>query len=431
MSPITAVMVLCATMSLWVTWSLPILSGGELGLVDVAVIGGLFGALLRPAENNLSKKIPLNIFIWAYLLISVMSFLFSPYLVSDNIFKLFWSIYKEMYVTLAFYLFYLVLVQKEQIQKAVHLTLFSSTFSSIIGILQIYFSKPIIFPIGLYADNVIKKHGLEARGIDRALGTFMHSNDFAGFLIFPILISMALYYIAKGNKCRRYLPFLIIIQLAALIGTFSRGAWMGFILSFAVFIVIAKLYKNIGLIVILFLTVSMLFMAKGVNPDLDFIPGNVTARFFSVSNVEKDTAMLPRYNRWNYFAEMSLERPLIGHGLTSPDAVKKYFEDDAASPHSTLLFIAVKKGYIALGIVIIIVINLVVYAWRLYKSGKDSFCNAVGLGVFAGVVGLFLVTSNFASFLEDTQVNILFWFLLAVIFRCAEITNDTSEVSNL
>lgn len=192
---------------------------------------------------------------------------------------------------------------------------------------------------------------------------------------------------------------------------------MGFLLSFIIIGYYSGIYKRISFLIIVLLFPLMGILLHGVFPKMDIIPGNVTARLFSVKEYKTDPAMQPRYDRWDYFYKRSLEKPFTGHGITADESTFDLFSDYAVSPHNTYLSIAVKRGYIALGIIILIIIKLVGGAKYIYVSSYDDYFKAVGLGIYAGLVGLFAISVMFASVLEETQFNILFWFILAVTLR--------------
>jgi hypothetical protein len=414
-SPYAAVLLLTALISLWIEWSFPVFFDAKIGVVDVAVVGGFLGVIFFCNKGQNDQKIPLKGLIFSYMIISILAYFSNPLIKSNDFLKIIWGAYKTIYVTSTFFLFYMVLNSEKLIQKTVNLVLFSSVFCSLFGIVQGLTQNPLGFKIGTYGESIIFKDHL--RGGLRAFGTFTHSNEFAAFLVWPLSISLTLFLLDKEYKYRKYLPFFILIQGGALLFTFSRGGWMGFLLSFIIIGYYSGIYKRISFLIIVLLFPLMGILLHGVFPKMDIIPGNVTARLFSVKEYKTDPAMQPRYDRWDYFYKRSLEKPFTGHGITADESTFDLFSDYAVSPHNTYLSIAVKRGYIALGIIILIIIKLVGGAKYIYVSSYDDYFKAVGLGIYAGLVGLFAISVMFASVLEETQFNILFWFILAVTLR--------------
>jgi O-antigen ligase len=118
---------------------------------------------------------------------------------------------------------------------------------------------------------------------------------------------------------------------------------------------------------------------------------------------------------------------LTGFGVTATDEVATHFEGYAASPHQTYLSVAVKRGYIALLIVLIILSRFLRSALSTYKSTTDLFLKGMLLGGLSGLVGLFGVAALFDPFLEEKQVNLLFWLLLAITLRAQAFMGYDSE----
>jgi putative inorganic carbon (HCO3(-)) transporter len=430
LSPAAALLAMSGCMPFWIEWKFPGLFGVKLGLVDVAVVGGLLGILLFSLRDRGFRKVPLKNWIIAYMLVSVLSVLLSPFVVIEQFGRDIWVPYKEIYVTLSFFLFYYLLNSKEKIYKSVNLLLIATCISCFFGIIQAITKTPVSLAIGTYGEEIPKIGTVNlGGGTLRAFGTLWHSNDFAGFLIWPLSIAVSLFLVDKNYRHRKFLLFLIIVQGMALLFTFSRGGWVGFFISLLVITLSTKLYKRISLILLIPVILIMVLAKQEIAPEFDLMPGNVTGRLLSVKDVKEDPAMVPRYARWDYFLIMSLERPFTGFGLVTTEKVDTYFEKYAASPHNTFLFLAVKRGYIALSIIILIILKFFKGAKRVYVSSEDKFLKALGLGIFAGIIGLFGVSSMFASFLEETQINILFWFLLAVTLRSINI-NDRILLQN-
>jgi hypothetical protein len=418
-SPQKAVITLAASIAFWIEWTMPGVFGLRLGLVDVAVIGGLFGMALNSTRNQSQGKVPFMGLIISYMLISMLSPLLSPYIELGGLKRAVWVSYKEIFVTSTFILFYWLLSSKDLIQKTINLVLLSATLSSVVAIVQSLTNTAISIGVGNYGESISRIASInEIDGRLRAFGTLWHANEFAGFLILTLSVSIALFLIDKECKLRKYLPIFILTQGFALILSLSSGGWLGIMGSVIIILSFSKLYKQLSLIPIVIIGIILTVSMYAVFPKIDLLPGNISARLFSIKNYDDDPAMLPRFARWNHFLDISMERPIIGLGTVTTEVVDKKFMGIASSPHNTYLSVAVKRGYIALIIIVTIIMKLASQAKELYKSGTDSFFRALGLGTFAGLCGLFGIAGMFGSFLEETQVNILFWLLLAVILRC-------------
>jgi O-antigen ligase len=429
--PRAAIYVLAILIAFWIEWKFNDFFGVKLGIIDVAVVGGLIGAMMHMGRTNYAGIIPLKGLVISYMTIAVLSVMLSPEALFSKIGKILWAPYKEIYITLSFFLFFIFIDSKEILRKVIWLVLISASVSSFFGIIQGITKKPITLMVGTYAERVPWISADMLYGSSRVFGTLWHSNDFGGFLIWPLSISISLFLLDKNSKYRRYLSIFILMQGLALLMTASRAGWMGFLISFLIISIYTKIYKKISFVFMILWIFLLLLSIKTVMPNIDLIPGNITNRFFSIEKVKTDDAMIPRYERWKYFLNMSLERPLTGFGVTATDEVVKHFEDIAASPHQTYLAVAVKRGYIALFIILIILLRFLRNAFSIYKSSDDMFIKGMSLGILSGLVGLFGVAALFATFLEETQVNLLFWLLLAVTMRTQSFAGYDDSKDNL
>jgi hypothetical protein len=248
----------------------------------------------------------------------------------------------------------------------------------------------------------------------RSFGTCWHPNDFGAFLIWPLSISISLYFIDDSYKYKKYLLIIIGLLGFALLLSYSRGAWAGIFLSSCIIYFYGRKFIKLNYLLICLLLIGGLIGLKFVFSNIDIIPGNLTKRIISFGSAKKDTAMIPRFGRWEYFYKKSLERPLTGFSTVVGEAELKEFSGDAPTPHNSFLYLAVKRGYIALGIVVIIIIKFGLMSFRLFKKSEDKFIKALSLGIFSGLIGIFFVAGMFGSFFEDFQINILFWLFLAI-----------------
>ena len=200
-------------------------------------------------------------------------------------------------------------------------------------------------------------------------------------------------------------------MLGAFLLSLARGSWFGFMATLAILVWSGKLCRNrlvLSGIAILCVAVVGLGSISG----LDFF-----GRLTSVKNFGNDPAMVPRFLRWEYFFERSLEKPLFGFGTVADPTAIAFFGNDAVSTHNTYLSIAVRRGYIALALMLVVIIKTLSMSRAVFHRATDPFERAVGLGIYSGLFGLCVVSAFLDAFLEDTQVNVVFWLLVAVTAR--------------
>ena len=328
--------------------------------------------------------------------------------------KLFWAAYKETYITILFFIFINYLNTKKNIFVSLKYFFYSSTAVSFVGIIQVIFKKIDFFiPIGVYKNYIENSHDFILNNGSRAFGTFFHPNEFGAFLIAPISIYITLFILDQKMIKKKYLLSGLFIQIIAMILTQSRGAWVGLVVSFLIINLKIQFYKNRKFIVLAISSVAMLVFAKIIIPDLNLLPGNILGRLVSIGEYKTDTAMTPRYARWRYFFEKSLNKPILGHGTIVEKKENYLFDGIAASPHNTIISLAVKKGYLSIMSILTIIFYIGIKTFQ--KEPDDhNIGYIILLTTSSCLIGIYLVAGQFGSFLEERQMSILFWFLIAV-----------------
>lgn len=423
-APIRGIYALAACIAFWLEWRV----GVRLGLIDVAVLGALLG-LSRQTQFQIKDKTPLRVLVVLLCIVCVFSSILTPGLVGAGIGKRLWDVYKSFYILLSFFVFYKVINTKQQLKNVIWLVIFSCTVSAIFGIIQAITQKPITIAVGTYAEYLEGDGYLDYSGILRAFGTLSAANHFGGFLIMPLSISISL-IIGNPEIVRKKLLWLVIgLQASGLLLSLSRGALLGFILSLFFILLLSGLLKNPkAWIVIVLLAVVVV---GGEMAGLHIIPNRIKNRTLSIQNGTNDDAMTPRFARWDYFLQRSLQRPLTGWGAISDQATTDYFEGIAVSPHNTYLFIAVQRGWIALGIIILIVIRTLLTAFSNYRSISDPFVRGLNIGIVSSFIGLFAVSAIFDPYLQQNQVDIMFWLLVAMALKSKWLIANEIEAINV
>jgi hypothetical protein len=199
----------------------------------------------------------------------------------------------------------------------------------------------------------------------------------------------------------------------------SRASYVGF--AFSLLVAAALRYESsYGKTVVALIAVLGLVFFASVYAGLPLLPQTVTVRLASLSSPWSDPAMMPRYARWEYFFERAKVRPLLGHGLVADAATVAYFENYAVSPHNTFLFVAVKRGFLASGVLLFVTLVTIRRSARLLRSHEPLF-RALGLAGVCGFFAQYIVGGFFDVQIDDFQLTVLFWILVAVISRSHEL----------
>lgn len=144
----------------------------------------------------------------------------------------------------------------------------------------------------------------------RAYGTFAHPNSFGGYLFFVCMAFVALYVhhvkeFSKKNKMVLYIGGIIIFH--ALFFTFSRSAWLAFLILFACVSFYAVAHKNEMLKNFCFSALILLTMVTVA------YRGYIFDRF-SLENSHEQTSISERVSGYEESIELFKQRPLFGAG---------------------------------------------------------------------------------------------------------------------
>lgn len=268
----------------------------------------------------------------------------------------------------------------------------------------------------------------------RAFGTFGQPNPFGGFmgLLLPIALMSAygyLIHLYQYWRLQHKLHFMTSVQLsfytlaslimlAGLIASWSRGAWLGFVVSVAVmiFALPRKLWQSV------LLSLSALILVLGLWLG-DFIPASImqrvtssTEELFSFSDVRgvditsANYAIVERLAHWQAALNMVKEHPWLGIGLGNYELAYDEFRlvnwDEALGhAHNYYLNILAETGMIGFLAYVGMWLIIVGYTWRI-RAHPDDLVRSLAIGLLGAWTYLAV-----HSFLDNLYVNNLFLHL--------------------
>jgi putative inorganic carbon (hco3(-)) transporter len=268
----------------------------------------------------------------------------------------------------------------------------------------------------------------------RAFGTFGQPNPFGGFmgLLLPLSIMAAYAYGVKQFRYWRrtgklqasaslfllYYGLATVIMLAALIASWSRGAWLGFVVSIGVmaFALPRKFWQSIALATATLGLIGALWL-------LGFIPDSIeqrilssTQELFSFSDVRgvdinpENYPIVERLAHWQAAMTMAQAHPWLGIGFGNYEiAYEQYRLSNWIFPlghaHNYYLNILAEAGMI--GLLFYTGMWLFIF-WNTWKARSHPDFLARSLAV--GLLGTWAYLS-FHSLLDNLYVNNLFLHL--------------------
>lgn len=257
------------------------------------------------------------------------------------------------------------------------------------------------------------RHLLQAgSGGIRIRGTIYEANLYGSYLITFILLSWALIFKNIFLKI-----FLIIFLLIGMLLSFSRGPWIGFVLSAFVYLIlihprpytlegVSKKLFFLGLISILILVAAVSFYSTYMDYEL-------IGRIHSINT---------RLTMWSLSLQYIIENPLIGNGLFSfsalnPEAPELVGSETHRSAWISNLPLAVLHDTGAIGFLLFFVFILVILYTNWFKVRESIIRNQaenqesrISAALYSGVFGLLVTSMTIPSHLLA-----FFWIMVALL----------------
>jgi putative inorganic carbon (HCO3(-)) transporter len=271
------------------------------------------------------------------------------------------------------------------------------------------------------------------RGVDFLRGytwryltaSFFTPTGFASWLIVVIPIFFGLLTTAEGIGKRLKVPLLIltILLITCLLATYTRGAWLGFMIGIA--LMAWYVFRDLNLkIKLLFLFAAIgvlagfLIMPQSLRSKVTAIgridfrsAGTVNDRVKSIFKIEEGSALI-RLKLWNEALRITKDYPLVGCGLNTYSTVArdyKSFETGGVYPHNSYLQMIAETGLFGLS-AFLWVLFLFFKIGLSYLNQKKDF---LVLGLLSGILA-FLVHAFFDTHLYSLQLVVLFWYMLGL-----------------
>jgi len=254
----------------------------------------------------------------------------------------------------------------------------------------------------------------------RVVSTFENPNVLAEYLIMILPLMIAIFLFSK--KINQKLLFLMMTGASGLclIFTWSRGAWLGFLIGMLLFLLI---YHRKSMLLLLGGLISLPLLPV-------VLPPNIIERFLSIGNI-KDTSTSYRVNIWRAVVEMIKDNFSSGIGIGEGAFTVVYPKYSLAgiesAPHSHNLFlqIIVEIGIFGLIIFLAAMIIYMQNNFSLYKKLGDNkkytetkLLSAAGL---CGIVSV-LIQGMTDYIWYNYRVFFVFWLVVALtiaVRRCA------------
>ena len=237
----------------------------------------------------------------------------------------------------------------------------------------------------------------------RIYSTLENPNVLGEYILLMLPVSIGLMWTKKGKLAKIFYAGISGILFVALILTFSRGCWIGLMLSAAIFVtlVAGKLW---GLLLIIF-------------PILPFvIPESILNRFMSIGDM-KDSSTSYRVYIW--FGTFLLLKDFwisgIGMGTEAFTRIYPFYSYNAVvAPHAHNMFLQllVETGIVGIVTFMIILVMFFKELSKIHKlGGRKSEVSTLAVAIGSAVAG-FLLQGIFDNCFYNYRVFMIFWLIL-------------------
>ncbi|MCR5457874.1 MAG: O-antigen ligase family protein [Clostridiales bacterium] len=239
----------------------------------------------------------------------------------------------------------------------------------------------------------------------RAISTFGNSNVLGEYLLISIPITAVLVTTSKSTARRVATTAALLTNLACLILTWSRGAWLGLAISAVIFLLYQSKYFFTAGILASPLIITSFFMSGG----------NVTDRIKSMFTLA-DSSSVYRLNIWKSVLKMLKDTFEFGIGI-GQEAFQMVFPQYALSGTSTVahthnLYLQIISEMGIGGIITFVLFAFVfiqlccTFASSEYEKGDKMVCVAL----MTGIIGLLIM--GFTDHIWfNYRILLLFWMI--------------------
>ncbi len=249
---------------------------------------------------------------------------------------------------------------------------------------------------------------------NRVQGAVGHPLTYGGQALFLASLATAIAIRCKG-RWRVGAILALVVLLPALAGTYTRSAWIGYVVAVAVIVAFTRARWLTG-------------VAGGLAALALVIPGAYRERAFSIFDPQSPWNR-ERVHMWEAGARMLRDHPWTGVGLQDLHSLYETYKspgaiEPAGHLHSVYVQVAATMGLIGLAALGFLAVGLMRAASRAFRDARP-FGAAISLGVSAALAG-FWVSGLMEWNLGDEELLDLLCVLVGIAFAAASWPADQS-----
>lgn len=256
----------------------------------------------------------------------------------------------------------------------------------------------------------------------RIYSTFQNPNVYGEYLVMAIPLALALLFTGRKASNRFFCLIMTASSLLALVYTQSRGAWLAFLISVAIYLLI----RTGKMLVVYLLGIFSI-------PVLPFVlPDSIVSRFMSIGNLG-DSSTSYRVSIWRAAVNMIRDFFAGGIGIGTTAFSKVYpsysLAGIEAAPHSHQLFfqIAIEMGIFALiAFLAVIFVTVRKNSAALVNYGKKTDFTLISSAALCGVIGM-LIQGMTDYVWYNYRVFGMFWMMIGFCVAASRLAETDYE----
>ena len=332
---------------------------------------------------------------------------------------------------------------KTRIRQTVLILFGIAAFESLLGIIQAALGGSIdafLLPSEMkFYESIQLTVGVQqfwAPG-QRVFATMGRYDQLGTYLAFFGLIALGLIYEAKKHVEHKWLGALMVVILPALVLTYSRSSWFGFLLGFLVIGLWVKRDRRVAIAIIAFIAIAVsFFFYEGVIVRylVDVPEQTITERFyeaFSPESIKGEYYGLGRIYWWvNTPLVVVRASPFFGvgpgqfgggavaalHNTAAYDKLGLPFGLYGTDGQIDCNWMALWGETGTVGIIFYLAMMIMVArtSWLVYKRSEDPWSRGLALGLL-GAESSVAFQAFFGSYLEVRTLALFLWFIAALV----------------
>ncbi|MBI4779627.1 O-antigen ligase family protein [Candidatus Falkowbacteria bacterium] len=350
-----------------------------------AILVILFSSVILIKNLSKIKNLPLKYNWLIFIIIGLISIFFSY-----NVYLSMAESLRLLSILAVYCLAYFLINSEKDLKNLIRAIIASAIMPLLFALWQFYTANGLTVPFeGIY---------------NRIYGTFAHPNLFAYYLLLPLALALYLFLSNNKKQVNNILYFLFSIFLIIILGlTFTRGAW----LSFLIIVAVIGVFRYRALLI-----AAMIFMALAY-----FLIAPINYRVNDLVSGRSDSSIEWRLNLWNDAKEYVKNKPWLGYGAgVASDLIldKRGEQFGSSDPHNDYLKIAIENGLIGLLAYASLIAGLFINLIKKYSTAgqtrfKTLILTTIGLSI------AFYIMSAADNILRNTALMWSFWALIGAI----------------